>query len=219
MRALRTILSIRFFLLISIVFILTGSVILWLHDKSMIHMAINSVHTVFFDFLFRWITYLGDGIVSVLVSITVAIVLHRQYGWSVFWLGAFTLIFAGIFAQILKQLVYPGAERPLVFLENEHLYLVPGVEVHSSNSFPSGHTTSAFAFFAFLSFTLAQGKIWLQLFFALLAGAVGYSRMYLSQHFLEDVVTGAVLGLMSFMLAFLLVRQLKFGQHICRSSG
>jgi len=31
---------------------------------------------------------------------------------------------------------------------------------------------------------------------------IGYSRMYLSQHFLEDVVAGAILGILSFSIAF-----------------
>jgi membrane-associated phospholipid phosphatase len=42
----------------------------------------------------------------------------------------------------------------------------------------------------------------MQIILAVLAALVGYSRMYLSQHFLEDVVAGACLGIFCFAVVF-----------------
>ncbi|QRQ62662.1 phosphatase PAP2 family protein [Sphingobacterium multivorum] len=59
-------------------------------------------------------------------------------------------------------------------------------------SFPSGHTSSAFATASALSrayskwYVVAPSLLW--------ASSVGYSRMYLGVHFPSDVLTGAVLG-------------------------
>ena len=59
-------------------------------------------------------------------------------------------------------------------------------------SFPSGHTSSAFAMATSLSlayhkwYVIAPSFVW--------ASAVGYSRMHLGVHYPSDVVAGAVLG-------------------------
>ncbi|RTY75468.1 phosphatase PAP2 family protein [Flavobacterium sp. GSP27] len=59
-------------------------------------------------------------------------------------------------------------------------------------SFPSGHTSSAFATATSLSlayhkwYVIAPSFVW--------ASAVGYSRMHLGVHYPSDVVAGAVLG-------------------------
>jgi len=61
-----------------------------------------------------------------------------------------------------------------------------------SPSFPSGHTSEAFALATSISLTypkwyvIAPSFIW--------AGAVGYSRMDLGVHYPSDVLAGAVLG-------------------------
>lgn len=204
------------FLLTGIFFIVFGLLFLLFQEKHVIHLAINKIHTYFFDVFFTYFTLLGDGIFTALCSLLISILLYRKYGWSVFVLGALTLLFTGFLSQFFKQVVFPDALRPFAFFGEGKLRLIPGLEVYSHNSFPSGHTASAFAFFLFASFTLLRKKAGLQILAALLAAGVGYSRMYLSQHFLEDVVFGATLGLLAFLLAFVLVRFLPFNTNITR---
>ena len=60
------------------------------------------------------------------------------------------------------------------------------------DSFPSGHTVTAFSLavlFSYWSKNKALGPL-----FLLIAILVGYSRMYLSEHFFEDVTAGSVIG-------------------------
>ncbi|MBS1563115.1 MAG: phosphatase PAP2 family protein, partial [Bacteroidetes bacterium] len=71
------------------------------------------------------------------------------------------------------------------------------------NSFPSGHTTSAFALATILALH-ATKKGW-GVFFLLLAVGVAYSRIYLGQHFLPDVTMGAILGTVSGLLVYAFV--------------
>ena len=59
-------------------------------------------------------------------------------------------------------------------------------------SFPSGHSTSAFSVFLLLTI-LSSKKSW-GYFLLLLAVATAYSRVYLAQHFVEDVYAGSLLG-------------------------
>jgi undecaprenyl-diphosphatase len=60
----------------------------------------------------------------------------------------------------------------------------------SSQSFPSGHTASAFAFASAVSNTMPP----LSFPLTLVAAGVGYSRVHTGVHFPADVLFGSVLG-------------------------
>ncbi|HEY1033331.1 MAG TPA: phosphatase PAP2 family protein [Flavipsychrobacter sp.] len=83
-------------------------------------------------------------------------------------------------------------------------------------SFPSGHTSLAFATATSVSlqypkwYVVAPAYLW--------AGAIGYSRMHLGMHYPSDVLAGAVLGAGSSFLAYkgqqwLLKRKQKTAKH------
>ncbi|RZK40560.1 MAG: phosphatase PAP2 family protein, partial [Hymenobacter sp.] len=72
------------------------------------------------------------------------------------------------------------------------LHIVEGVVMGTLKSFPSGHSTSAFSVFLLLTL-LVKNKRWGYVFL-LLAAAAAYSRVYLAQHFVEDVYAGSLLG-------------------------
>lgn len=206
MKLFREISKINLYLFLSSIVILFGLILLITFDKKDIHLTINEQYNGFFDFFFTYITYFGDGVFAAIAVIPVGIILWKKYKWRTFAFGWITLLYCGILAQSLKRLVYPNADRPLKFLGKEVLRLVSDVEVHTTHSFPSGHTTCAFALYGFFAFLLAKyGKLW-QFVLFLIAGLIGYSRMYLSQHFLEDVVFGAFLGLISCILGYVTYR-------------
>lgn len=101
---------------------------------------------------------------------------------------------SGIIAQVLKYYIVEA--RPAVFLKDTtYKYFIENVTLHNFHAFPSGHTASAFAMAAMLSFALKNKRY--SMFF--LAGAilVGYSRIYLAQHFTDDVLAGALIGFIS----------------------
>ncbi|OFZ65269.1 MAG: hypothetical protein A3D92_19920 [Bacteroidetes bacterium RIFCSPHIGHO2_02_FULL_44_7] len=216
--ALKNIASLKVFLLISWLFIAFGAFFLLTHDKSLIHLAINHYHSAILDLFFKFFTHVGDGITTSIAVLPITVWLYKKHGLSTLLLGALTLIFAGILAQVLKTIVYPDALRPIAFLHEVKLYLIPGVEVHSAHSFPSGHTTAAFAFFLFFTYTCFRKRWGWQVFCALCAVGVGYSRMYLSQHFLEDVLSGAILGQFAFLIALFLTRLLPNQKNIARKN-
>ncbi len=78
--------------------------------------------------------------------------------------------------------------------------------MHGMNSFPSGHTITAFAIFIILA--LIVKKNYLKVFFTTIAILAGFSRVYLSQHFLEDIFSGALIGIGIAVLSCTLVDQL-----------
>lgn len=202
--AIQNIAKIKVFLLTSLLYIALGTVLLISKEKLDIHFAINEYHNSFLDSFFKYCTHLGDGLVTAILVLPIGLLFYKKYRYSIFVLGWLSLLFTGFIAQFLKRVVFPNAERPAKFIGEDLLYLVPDVEVHHMNSFPSGHTATAFAFFAFVCMTFFKGNKPLQFIMAIIAVLVGYSRMYLSQHFLEDVTVGAVVGLVAYLISHLI---------------
>lgn len=101
-----------------------------------------------------------------------------------FYIGASLLVAAGISTGLKYSINRP---RPFVtypYLEN--------ITHAGSPSFPSGHTSDAFATATSLSiafpkwYVVAPSFIW--------ACSVGYSRMDLGVHYPSDVLAGAIIG-------------------------
>jgi membrane-associated phospholipid phosphatase len=104
-----------------------------------------------------------------------------------------TYITTGIFVQILKRAVFYNIDRPVEYFKGGfELYLVEGVKIYNKFSFPSGHAATTFGFFICIAF-ISDNKL-VKFLCLLLACLVGYSRIYLSQHFLIDVYFGSLIG-------------------------
>ncbi|WP_333820661.1 phosphatase PAP2 family protein [Ohtaekwangia sp.] len=156
-------------------------------DKGDDVLWINGHHSPWLDLFFRTITNLGDGAIFVPIII---LALFIRFRYAI--IGLIASIAHGLIVSLFKHVFFPGMERPKNFLHNDLLYFVPGVEVHGTNSFPSGHTATAFCAALFLAF-ITRNKV-IGTFTLLLAFLVGYSRIYLAQHFLVDVAAGAIIG-------------------------
>ncbi len=161
---------------------------------------INAHHQPSLDVFFKYVTYLGDGI---LIAILLVFLLLVSYKWSI--LAAFSIIFQSVLVSVFKRWIYEGLERPTAFLKNIEWHYVEGVDVHGSNTFPSGHTTTAFALFSILVVIFHYRHYLFSLMFFLLAFLAGLSRVYLLQHFLVDVYFGAVFGISSVILSLFIM--------------
>ncbi|MDR6567770.1 phosphatase PAP2 family protein [Chitinophaga ginsengisegetis] len=155
---------------------------------------INELHTPAGDFLFPRITELGSVAAAVLISLLL-LVINRRAGAMM----ATAYLFTAAISFTLKAMI--GFPRPHRYFASrlQEIYFVPGVSVLDNfRSFPSGHSVCAFTAATVLSY-YAKNKYWSLLYLAL-AMLVGYSRMYMSQHFLEDVTAGATLGVVFSMV-------------------
>jgi membrane-associated phospholipid phosphatase len=152
---------------------------------------VNGHNTPFFDQFFRPFTNVGDGLFYVLITLGLLFVRFR---WALVSFVCFAV--TSLAAQIGKQLIFTGHPRPFrYFSENSGfppLHVVEGVVMGTLKSFPSGHSTSAFSVFLLLTL-LVKNKKWGYIF-AVLAALTAYSRVYLAQHFVEDVFAGSILG-------------------------
>ena len=99
----------------------------------------------------------------------------------------------GIIINLLKQLVFSSSVRPRLFAQTNHLELPALASPLMHYSFPSGHTAIAVCMGFCLSVLFSEKK-W-SLVFAVLAIAVGLSRIMLFAHFAIDTAIGAAIGL------------------------
>ena len=112
---------------------------------------------------------------------------------------------------------YIGVDRPITYFERQNIkekvVLVPDLQLNTGQtSFPSGHTSSAFALYgllaAFYHYRKPQ-KYFIPILAVLVASFIGFSRIFLVQHFLIDVVAGSVLGLALASLGFFVFEKIK----------
>lgn len=169
-----------------------GDVVLW----------INARHTVPADFFFKYWTYLGDGL---LLAVAALYFLFTQLFRFYFILLA--ILLQTVLVHIFKQWLCAGAPRPQVFFGKitDQLHFVEGVTVRSYDSFPSGHTASAFTLAFVLMWVVRSAGLRVVLLFA--AILVGISRIYILQHFARDVFFGSVFGILAVILAWLALKK------------
>ena len=166
-----------------------SSLLLIFFTKVEIELWINAYNCAPLDFFFKYFTNLGDGVFALILSLLFMVFNIKR---GLLLLLAF--IISGLFIQYTKIHIFPDIVRPITLFKNTYaLHLVEGVKMSEIQSFPSGHTGTAFAIL-FLLATFTK-KSWLQFTALSTAVLIGYSRLYLSQHFLPDVVAGAVVGI------------------------
>lgn len=191
----------RFFFIGFFIFVLASIAVLISFTKAEGFIVLNPYHTNFLNLVFIPLTYLGDGIFCIAVGLL--LFFFKKRFLSLMVLSSYAI--SGIIAQILKAYIVEA--RPAVYLKDStYQYFIENVTLHNFHAFPSGHSASAFALAAVLSFALVNKKYSL----LFLAGAilVGYSRIYLAQHFIDDVLAGAIIGVLSAIFCWIFFEKL-----------
>ncbi|RYD95344.1 MAG: phosphatase PAP2 family protein [Sphingobacteriales bacterium] len=183
----------RIFMVLFLIWALAGGVLYATMGNHALFQAVHSTHTPALDHFFYYYTYVGDFVVIGPLLLLVWLLPQPYRNRRFFLLLVFTQLLPFLAVQGIKLLI--NAPRPsMVFGDADWFHRIAGLNLHTQLSFPSGHTAGAFACFTFLSLLLpARKAAWGVLFF-ILAFLVAYSRMYLGQHFFEDVYVGSLLG-------------------------
>ena len=178
---------IRPFFLLYLIVLCACLVIKLIYTREQIFFAVNGWNSPWADYIEPYMTDLGDGLTAVTLSLVFLLFSYRK-----FLLLASSYLLTGFVAQVIKY--FADAPRPSLYFKDQWapVHTVKGVEILTYNSFPSGHTTSAFSAAVVLAY-LATKKGW-GIPALLMAILIGYSRMYLTEHFFEDVIGGSAIG-------------------------
>lgn len=191
------------FLTLYVLFLIAGLIPVLIYSKADIHLFINRFHSPFFDTFFRYITHLGSGIAAAAIAV---LLLFIKIRYSI--ILSLSAITSGIIVQLLKHFVFPGLERPVIFFrELAELYVIQDVDLYTHFSFPSGHAETAFVLFGVLAFISARDSFKIIALSAALI--VSFSRVYLSQHFLGDILAGSFLGMLAIIFFYWYFHTLK----------
>lgn len=166
----------------------------------------NNFHTSFLDTLMPYFTMMGEWVVvAPAIIITAFYNYKRALGITIASVTAFILV------QLLKEFVFPDIPRPAgVFHDNlSALHILKDTKLHSSFSFPSGHSAGGFVYCISLAFYLNKNFITIALL--LIACLTAWSRMYLAQHFPIDVAAGGLIGIScAFLMEILIEKSPRF---------
>lgn len=164
-----------------------GLSLLLVFPKGELVLFLDSNSTPFLDNIFLGVTAGGEFYFGLFIFILLLALGKKRC----LMLYLISILLTIVVSQGLKRVVFEDEKRPATAYSE--LRDVHGMERHLNNSFPSGHTTAAFTFITVLVLAFEK-KIWIQLAAPIFASAVGFSRVYLGQHYLSDIVAGAVLG-------------------------
>lgn len=199
----------KFFLLLILLLIGIGLLYLGLTGKAGSYQAINGWLKPELDGFIRWSNWIGDGVFVVVIGL-IFFLFKRQREIGIAIIVSYAI--SGVLAQLLKRIIL--SPRPEAFFKNQ---FYQDILNHSGNtnlfhSFPSGHTTSAFALATVLAYYFHTIRWQTALVF--LAVLAGFSRIYLGQHFLTDVMAGMVLGTSVSLLTLMLIRRMNERKNI-----
>jgi membrane-associated phospholipid phosphatase len=190
MKSLKAILvANRNYFICYLLFFAIGLILLLSLGKATSFIELNPYHRSALDTFFVYVTFLGDGRFAIVICLIYLVL--RRWSQALQLIAAFLI--SALVAQILKNVF--SMPRPKQYFGAGYSYFIDGVTHIGFASFPSGHSTSVFALATLLA--IFDGNKTLNSLYLLAAVAVGYSRIYLGQHFLGDVLVGSLIGLVT----------------------
>jgi len=164
----------------------------WAHQRAHPRLDDFFIH---FSWLAEW--------AIIVVAISIALIRDWKRGaWTGSILGIQALVVAGIKSAL-------NAPRPIE-INPSLVRLIPNLEMHHWQAFPSGHTAVAFFTMGWMAANYPKSYKYpdaIGVILFIIAAGIGYSRMYLAQHSLVDVCAGATIALISLSVANLVIKK------------
>ena len=184
----------RLFFVLFLFWVIFGALLQIFFTPTQLIFWINEHYTNLLDWLFYYVTLLGEDTVWLCLMFGLMFEHYVRVHKKSYEMKSLLVVWLvkGLVSVSLKRVFnYP---RPLQVYEylGRQTHLVEGITIHRWQSFPSGHTITAFALAVFIAIILKQKKG--AIFALIVAMLVGYSRIYLFQHFPIDVFVGSILG-------------------------
>jgi len=154
------------------------------------------------DKVFEYSSYLAEGWIWIPYFILLVGLYKKDIAFILMNFLVSTLL-----TQFAKSYIFDTAMRPMSSgLDATQIHTVAGVEIHTFNSFPSGHTATAFTLFLLTTYLFPNKYAFV--IFLLYALACSYSRIYLAQHFPLDLAGGIFVALLTLPISIFIREKL-----------
>lgn len=196
-------------------------------DLSVFEFFQNHIYAEWLSPIMKFITTIGEGGIIFIVTGLILMCFKKTRKAGVVALGSL-LIMSILNNEILKPIM--NRPRPFNLVTNDqtgffglidwsidkfealktdwvNIYRFPWVvEQPHSLSFPSGHTSSAFAFMSGAAFVIKKWQFSVPAF--IFAALMGITRIYVAVHYPTDVIAGAVAGILYAVIGYFVVGKL-----------
>jgi len=173
---------------------------LWGKNEAFLYLNANLGLVV--DKVFEYSSYLAEGWIWIPYFIVLVGLYKKDTAFILMNFLVSTLL-----TQFAKNYIFDTAMRPMASgLDATQIHTIPGVEIHTFNSFPSGHTATAFTLFLLTTY-LFPNKYALSIGI-IYAMVCGYSRIYLAQHFPLDLAGGIFVALLTLPISIFIREKL-----------
>ena len=159
----------------------------------------NNVRTDFFDPIMRFFSFLGNG-GWFWILICIVLIIYKPTR-SIGIIAAISLAVSALICNSLLKIII-NRTRPYDAIEE----LVLIAKMPHDSSFPSGHSNASFAVACAITWCLSKNKKWIGVILIVVASIIAFSRMYVGAHYPTDVIAGIMLGTLTSILIFLLLR-------------
>jgi undecaprenyl-diphosphatase len=157
------------------------------------------MHGYIMDKLMILITSLGN-MAIIWIAIAILLIANKKYR-RIGYMTLMAVILGAVLGECILKHIF---QRPRPFIAIHTLNVL--ISKPTSSSFPSGHTTAAFAAAGILSVYFKKYKV----VFWILAVLIAFSRIYLYMHYPTDVLGGIVLGLLCSRLTFYIFKKYEY---------
>ena len=178
--------------------------------NEVFYISLKNDHPVWLNIFFINYTFTGDRLFVISLSAFLVIYLKKiQLGTQLF----VAFLICTFLIQWIKNMVSPGGFE-LFIEQGQYLFSTDTAPTADQFSFPSGHTAISFSMTTI--FALNSKKTISQIFLLLAAFLLAFSRIYLAQHQLFEVISGMIIGSISGVFALVITWFAFSRQHIFR---
>ena len=174
--------------------------LLWGKNEAFLHLNANL--GLIADKVFEYSSYLAEGWIWIPYFIVMVGLYKKDTAFILMNFLVSTLL-----TQFAKNFIFGTAMRPMASgLDATQIHTVDGVEIHTFNSFPSGHTATAFTLFLLTTYLFPNKYVLtIGIVYAMVCG---YSRIYLAQHFPLDLAGGIFVALLTLPISIFIREKL-----------
>ena len=144
------------------------------------------------EWLWQNITFMGDGL-----PVFVLLIFFSRKNAQILWIGLLAALITGLGVQLGKPLF--DLLRPAAILNGDDIQIIG--QILKRNSFPSGHSATAFVLAGVLMHIMPRNFKWPLI---IAASLIAWSRVKVGAHWPMDIMVGSLLGWYAAKAAFLL---------------